>query len=224
MKKLLATLALSACCIAPMTAQQAELPSRAEILQQMEKVNDWFVKRHPDPTVKSFGKGKYRPSSLWTRAVYYEGLMALYGISPKQQYYDYTYQWCDFHKWTARNGATTRDADDYCCEQIYIDMYRLAPESFKLTNTIANCNMYLNTPDNSDWWWIDAIQMGMPVFAKLGKTTGNPAYWDKAHKMYMYTRDTFDGGLWNVHPIRPHRANNAIGAAVTVGWLQLCAV
>lgn len=196
MKHLFTTLALSAAVLSPAVAQE-QLPPRIEILQQMEKVNDWFMAKHPDPTAQSFGKGKYRPSSLWTRGVYYEGLMALYSIHPLQKYYDYTYQWCDFHKWTPRNGAATRDADDYCCAQTYIDMYRLEPESRKLTSTIANCDMYCNTPDVSDWWWIDAIQMGMPVFAKLGKTLDEPKYWDKAHEMYMYTRDKFDGGLWN---------------------------
>lgn len=198
MKHIFTTLALSAASIIPTLAQSTEtLPSRQEIVKQMEIVNDWFMQRHPDPTVQSFGKGKYRPSSLWTRAVYYEGLMSLYSIMPRQKYYDYTYQWCDFHKWTPRNGATTRDADDYCCSQTYIDMYRLCPEPSHLTNVIANCDMIVNSPDNSDWWWIDAIQMGMPVFAKLGKTTGDTKYWDKAHEMYMYTRNTFDGGLWN---------------------------
>lgn len=196
MKKILSTLALGCLLAAPVVAQET-LPSRADILVQMEKVNDWFMKRHPDPTVKSFGKGKYRTSNLWTRSVYYEGLLALYGICPKKAYYDYTLQWCQFHEWTPRNGSQDHDADNYCCSQIYIDMYRLAPSSEKLAQVISNCNMYLNTPDNSDWWWIDAIQMGMPVFAKLGKTTGNEAYWDKAHQMYMYTRDSFDGGMWN---------------------------
>ena len=34
----------------------------------------------------------------------------------------------------------------------------------------ANIDMLVNTPQVNDWWWIDAIQMGMPVFAKLGKS------------------------------------------------------
>ncbi|WP_373466502.1 glycoside hydrolase family 88 protein, partial [Acinetobacter soli] len=43
---------------------------------------------------------KVRTSNLWTRAVYYEGLMALYEIDPQQRYLDYTDKWADYHKWT----------------------------------------------------------------------------------------------------------------------------
>jgi rhamnogalacturonyl hydrolase YesR len=76
-------------------------------------------------------------------------------------------------------------------------MYRLEPKPEKLKNVIAHCNMLVNIPDCSDWWWIDAIQMGMPVLAKLGKTTGDTRYWEKMWLMYEYTRNRQDGGLWN---------------------------
>ena len=33
----------------------------------------------------------------------------------------------------------------------------------------ACMDMLVNTPQVDDWTWIDAIQMGMPVLAKLGK-------------------------------------------------------
>jgi rhamnogalacturonyl hydrolase YesR len=106
-----------------------QLPTRQAILQTTESVNQWFMQKYADPTEPTNVRGKVRPSSLWTRAVYYEGLMALYSISPRDEYYDYTYRWCDFHKWQPRHGDVTRDADDYCCGQTYIDMYRLEPES-----------------------------------------------------------------------------------------------
>jgi hypothetical protein len=32
---------------------------------------------------------KVRPSNLWTRAVYYEGLVGLYQVDPQQPYKDY---------------------------------------------------------------------------------------------------------------------------------------
>ena len=37
-------------------------------------------------------------------------------------------------------------------------------------------NMLLNTPQNGDWTWIDAIQMGMPIFAKMDILTGDNRY------------------------------------------------
>src|SRR5690606_22315936 len=44
----------------------------------------------------------------WTRAVYYEGLMALYGIDVDKRYYDYAVQWGEKHRWMpAREPRTT---------------------------------------------------------------------------------------------------------------------
>ena len=57
--------------------------------------------------------------------------------------------------------------------------------------------MLVNTPQVNDWTWIDAIQMGMPVLAKLAAETGNPKYAEKAWQMYSWTRDSLAGGLYN---------------------------
>lgn len=181
-----------------MSSAQAQLPTQQEILQTVEKVNSYFMKKWPDPSWTTHVGGKYRPSSLWTRAVYYEGLMALYTIHPRQEYYDYTYKWAEYHNWTPRNGATTRDADDYCCNQTYIDMYRISHEWKMIKNAKVNLNMIASTPQNGDWWWIDAIQMGMPALAKMGVETGEQKYWDKMWAMYSHTRNIEGGkGMYN---------------------------
>ena len=66
-----------------------------------------------------------RPSNIWTRSVYYEGLMQLYAIDKQQSYYGYTLQWGEKHHWELRGGIKTRNADNQCCGQIYIDMCKL---------------------------------------------------------------------------------------------------
>jgi rhamnogalacturonyl hydrolase YesR len=49
-----------------------------------------------------------------------------------------------------------------------------------------------------DWNWIDAIQMAMPVFAKLGVLTGEDRYFERMYVMYRFTRDSHgDNGLFN---------------------------
>ena len=90
------------------------LPDQKETLEVMKKVNGYFMKKYADYTIPSF-YGRVRPSNIWTRGVYYEGLMALYSIYPREDYYKYAYDWADFHKWGMRNGNTTRNADDHCC-------------------------------------------------------------------------------------------------------------
>jgi len=174
------------------------VPKRQDVLKTMVQVNDYFMKKYADYTETSFVRGTRRPSNIWTRGVYYEGLMALYSIYPKEHYYKYTYDWADFHNWNMRNGCTTRNADDHCCGQAYIDMYRISPQSPDMIKNIkASMDMLVNTPQVDDWTWIDAIQMGMPVLAKLGKMTGEQKYYDKMWEMYAYTRNTLNGGLYN---------------------------
>ena len=170
-----------------------------EILQKAILANDWFMKQWPDPGKDTFVRNKVRPSSLWTRAVYYEGLMALYGVQPERRYLDYAVEWSRHHQWTPRNGVKTHDADDYCCSQTYIDLYRLGVEGATLQYVTENLELILarGSESDADWWWIDAIQMGMPVFQKMARTTGDQRYAGKAWRMYSYTRDRQDGGMRN---------------------------
>lgn len=103
-------------------------PTRQEVMHAMELANDHFISKYPDPGKPTFVK-RERPSNLWTRGVYFEGLAALTelerltGGEKYQTYYKYIYDWGTAHRWTPRNGVTTRDADDYCCCQTYLDMY-----------------------------------------------------------------------------------------------------
>jgi unsaturated rhamnogalacturonyl hydrolase len=174
------------------------LPDQKETLNTLIKVNKHYMKNNPDCTLPSFVKGKMRASNIWTRTVYYEGLLALYSIYSDTEYYKYAYQWGDFHKWGMWRGTTTRHADNYACGQVYIDMYNLCPKPEILLNVKSNLNMLVNTPQINEWWWIDAIQMGMPGFAKMGKLTGEQKYFDKMWQMYEYTRNQHgEHGMFN---------------------------
>ena len=90
--------------------------------------------------------GKFRPSNIWTRGVYYEGLMALHTVYPRSDYYDYAYDWADFHKWGLRGGNITRNADDHCCGQAYIELYKISPDPAKIKNIKVSIDMLVNTP------------------------------------------------------------------------------
>ena len=125
MKKLILT---SLCILMGMTsvsAQNAAVKTAAikaasdkeslkkEILEVSQRTNNYFMTKYSDPTLDTYVK-KVRTSNLWTRAVYYEGLMALYEIDPQQRYLDYTDRWADYHKWTARGSVNDTDADNQC--------------------------------------------------------------------------------------------------------------
>lgn len=197
---------LSKCVILAMAMLMAfpagaeTLQPREEILKTIVKVNDHYLKKHPDPLlgIPYYSRKKVYEANIWTRAVYFEGLMALHSIYPANRYYDYAYQWADGFKWgMRRDDTTTRNADNYCAAQVYIDLYRLTPRPEMLTKTKGVMNMLVNTPQVEDWTWIDAIQMGMPILAKMSAVTGDPRYAEKAYDMYSWTRNTLAGGLYN---------------------------
>lgn len=177
--------------------------AQQEVLQAARQTNDYFMQKYSDPT-QATNVGKIRPSHLWTRAVYYEGLMALYTIDPQQRYLDYVHQWADFHKWTPRNGTKTTDADDQCCEQTYIEYYLLTGKG-SLEPTKENLEIQMKAPnikkgDGSvySWWtWIDAIQMGMPVYVKMYAITKDRRYLDYAMESYRWSRNKCGGGCFN---------------------------
>ena len=67
-----------------------ELQPRKEILNTLVKVNDLYLKNHPDPGlgIPYYSRKKVYEGNIWTRAVYFEGLMALHSIYPDNRYYD----------------------------------------------------------------------------------------------------------------------------------------
>jgi unsaturated rhamnogalacturonyl hydrolase len=46
-----------------------------------------------------------------------------------------------------------------------------------------------NQPDkNDDWWWCDALHMGMPPLVRFGRLRNNNAYWVKMYRLYHYCK------------------------------------
>lgn len=192
MKKIL-MLALALIGTITVAAQTTE-----SVLATARRANDYFMAKYADPTRPTFVK-KVRPSSLWTRAVYYEGLMALQRIDPQDRYVKYALDWANFHQWTPRNGVNTVDADDQCCGQTYIELLPYAGKSDKelLANLRQNLDNQIASGRHDYWTWIDAIQMAMPLYAQMYKLTGERKYMDYAMESYRWSRNVCGGGLFN---------------------------
>jgi unsaturated rhamnogalacturonyl hydrolase len=175
-----------------------------DVLQSMRLANTYFMGKWPDPG-KEIVTNIARPSNIWTRAVYYEGLIALYSIDPQKQYYGYAVDWGQKRQWMPRNGVMDRDADDQCCGQTYIDLFNLSraavvPDQHpEWVAGIRTCIDNMVKSDRcDDWHWIDAIQMAMPVFTRLGVLYKDTSYFRKMYELYHYTK-TIHGihGLYN---------------------------
>lgn len=178
------------------------LPLKRDIVASMELANHYFMKKWPDPgtpvTVLRDNKPVTRSSELWTRAVYYEGLMALHEVSPKKEYIQYAVEWSRKHNWSPRGTVDTRNADNQCCGQTYIDLYSLDNQPERIEKIKQCVDLVVASDKNDDWTWIDAIQMAMPVFARLGVIyKENPAYFEKMYTLYSHAQNVEAGGLYN---------------------------
>ena len=207
MKKIISLAILLMVCTA-MSAQSAN-----SVLKAMETANKHFMAVHPDPSTPT-NVNKIRTSNLWTRAVYYEGLVELIklekevGSSQLEQNTKYINDWADFHKWSPRDGVTTRNADNYCCGQAYID-WTVANGGNSMSDElkpITECmdNLLKGEDSVHDWTWIDAIHMGLPVLTSLARLKSEEGdkesglrYANQGWMMYSWIRNTLAGGLFN---------------------------
>ncbi len=179
------------------TTQGQLLPKKKAILEKMQLANAYFMRTWPDAG-KTIVTNKERPSNIWTRAVYYEGLMALYQVNKQNTYYDYAVQWGDKHQWGLNGGTTVRNADMQCCGQTYIDLYLLDKKEERIKDIKASIDAMMATDKIDDWNWVDAIQMAMPVFARLGVIYKDTSYFRRMHDMYEFAKYKQGGnGLYN---------------------------
>jgi unsaturated rhamnogalacturonyl hydrolase len=200
-----ATLDVEAGPDTPAADARLALPSASSVLEALRRANDFFLARWPDPTA-DIVTDKTRPSNLWTRAVYFEGAMALYAIetdaSRKAAIYDYAVRWgaSSSHPWTltyTAAGTMTSNADNQACGQTYIDLYQIDPRPERIATIKANIDDMVARGIDDVWTWIDAIQMSMPVFARLGGAYSEPKYFAAMWSLYDNARSQQGGGLRN---------------------------
>ncbi len=178
-------------------AAAQKLPSKKNIVASMRLANQYFMNKWPDAG-KPIVTNRERPSNIWTRGVYYEGLMALYATDPQQSFYDYAVQWGEKHNWTPRSGTTTRNADDQCCGQTFIDLYLIDKKEARIKAIKASADNMVHSEKKDDWNWVDAIQMAMPVFARLGALYNDTSYFRKMYDLYAFAKYNHGGkGLYN---------------------------
>jgi rhamnogalacturonyl hydrolase YesR len=138
------------------------MPTKKKILADMELANHYFMTKWPDPgaavTVKNAaGVPVTRTSELWTRAVYYEGLMALYQVDPQKKFVDYAVEWAEKHNWSPRGSVDTKNADNQCCGQTYIDLYNIDQKPERIANIKKCIDRVIADDNDAAWTWVDAI-------------------------------------------------------------------
>jgi unsaturated rhamnogalacturonyl hydrolase len=174
------------------------LPKKASLFAKMDLANNYFKQKWPDVGKPIWAKDKTRPSNIWTRAVYYEGLLAFNKVKPNKQNLQYALDWAKFHQWGLRNGIETTNADDHACGQTYIELYKLdTTKKERIHDIKASIDSIVNNYKVDHWTWVDALQMAMPVMAQLGVIYKDESYFEKMFQMYIYTKSIEGGGLYN---------------------------
>lgn len=184
--------------VAPSTHLHAQpLPDKKKVLSVMKLTNAYFMNKWPDPG-KEIITNRTRPSNIWTRAVYYEGLMALYKLAPEKIYYDYAVEWGERHKWGLRDGTLTRNADNQACGQTYIDLYLIDRKPERINDIKISIDSMVASQKKDDWNWVDALQMAMPVFARFGVLYKDNKYYEKMYDLYNFSKLSHGtSGLYN---------------------------
>ena len=173
-------------------------PPAAEVLELLARVNKQFADKWPDTGAPIVVSGTSRESNIWTRAVYYEGLLNLYGVDAKPAYKDYAIAWGTAHSWHLRNNdSATTNADNQCAGQPYIDLYNLdgAKDAARIAAIQTSIDGMVSGKVTNAWTWVDAIQMSMPVFARFGVLQPTGGYFDAMYALYSHPKKTL--GLYN---------------------------
>jgi len=163
-----------------------ELPSKKEIINVMKSVNNYWISQNPVPG-----------NNQWARAAYFTGNLDFYKIYPKKSYIDYAKLWATNNNWALNGGNSTRNADNQTCGQVYIDLYNLdsIKDNTKISSIKASIDNMVKSQKSDDWWWVDALYMSMPVFARLGAIYNDASYFDKMYQ--LYTNPKVTRGLYN---------------------------
>ena len=224
MGKALVSLMLSAamlgtnfCGVVPAAAEEAKavMPTRAEVIEALERVNDHWISTHSNPG-----------NAFWHPAAYQVGNMEAYFTTGIEDYRKYAELWAAKNAWQGAKSTNKAEwrydygendkhvlfGDWQICFQTYIDLYNIevnekkgAPGDYTKIARAKEVMEYQMSTDRKDyWWWADGLFMVMPVMTKLYHLTGDEQYLDKLTEYFKYAKDEIpsqgnDGtfGMWD---------------------------
>lgn len=143
--------------------------------------------------------GEELPVKSWLVGTFFSGMLQAYNATGDRWYLKQTRHWADVSNWDINNAA---NADDLCPAQTYLDLLsiskntkhlaalneKIEPLLHKKVFAPLELNEYqtqkLVATGRNLWSWADALYMAPPVYARLGKATGNDEYFTQLHKLY----------------------------------------
>jgi rhamnogalacturonyl hydrolase YesR len=152
------------------------LPSESSVLADLRKASGYWLSTHARPGANN-----------WRQAVLLHGEMAAYGVTGESAYRTYALRWAQQNDYSVQGGEDTSNADEQAAGQVYLDLY--SGDHSQLSVIDASVAAMAKSSRSDDWWWVDALYMAMPVFARLGTLESQPSYVDKLYALYRNTRN-----------------------------------
>jgi unsaturated rhamnogalacturonyl hydrolase len=158
--------------------------SRDAIVEVMRRAADYQLDLQAKDAKKEQG---------WIRAAFYTGVMALYDTTKDSKYLDAAMKWADEQgHWTIANSKNDpRFADNFCCGQVYTELYFLKHDQPMIEPFRAACDNAISDtrPGREIWWWCDALYMEPAALVRLAKATGERKYIDFMDKTWWDATD-----------------------------------
>lgn len=142
----------------------------------MRKASDYWISTHPAPGANN-----------WRQAVLLHGEMAAYQVTTDRAYRTYALRWAQQNGFGLHGGDRTHNADEQAAGLVYLDLY--SGDRAELTAINASVTAMARGRSSADWWWVDALYMGMPVLARLATLQHRPSYVDTLYSLYRNTKD-----------------------------------
>jgi rhamnogalacturonyl hydrolase YesR len=166
------------------TVLPLQLPSRAQVLAAIEKVNNYWIANNA------------AGNSDWNQATYFSGDLAAYDATGQANYLSFAQSWASQNNYSLIGGNTTTWPDYQAAGQVYIRLYQLSNTSSDLSGITESISGMVNSTVDNEWTWIDAINMSMPNFAELGSIDNDTNYYTKMYALYSYAK--YSVGLYDL--------------------------
>jgi rhamnogalacturonyl hydrolase YesR len=169
--------------------------TKAAIIAAMSKADNYWVAHGTD-----------RKSNNWKNATFHVGNLAFVTVSGTSNHV--TRPWAQANKFALpKDKRGPFFPDTYAPGEVYLDLLAFHPDETTLTALRAQikANVANVAAGHVDTWnYVDALNMAMPEFARIGVKDNSPATLDAMQQLFNYTEKVAGGhglfseadGLW----------------------------
>ncbi|MBX9245039.1 glycoside hydrolase family 88 protein [Actinotalea ferrariae] len=155
-----------------------DVPTHAAVLEAARRAADYYAPTWPLATGARNG---------WSWATYADGATRLFTTAGDQRYLEQAVAWGTRSGW-AVPCSSTLNPDCIKAGQVYMDLTALDPRP-SLAAMDAQMARDLTGLPLSQYYWVDALYMGLPDWAHWAERTGSTAYLDKMDALFAHVRD-----------------------------------